>query len=127
MDLERQKKNLVYHDNLIKNAKRFQISFISMNKIFRSVNASNLDDVLHDVNSINGRFNNLKNLIIKYNQEISNLNAEYSRMKKNMINIKKEIKANKYKKVEAFTEREQDKIFQIKTLIFANLLAFIGR
>ena len=113
---ERQKKNLVYHDNLIKNAKRFQISFISMNKIFRSVNASNLDDVLHDVNSINGRFNNLKNLIIKYNQEISNLNAEYSRMKKNMINIKKEIKANKYKKVEAFTEREQDKIFQIKTM-----------
>ena len=112
---ERQRKNYAYHENLIKNVKRFQKSFISMNKIFRSVNANNLDDVLLDVNSINGRFNNLKNMIVKKNQEISNLNAKYSRLNKEIENIKKEIKLNKHKKVEAFTQKEQDKIFKIKT------------
>ena len=75
-----------------------------MNKIFRSVNANNLDDVLLDVNSINGRFNNLKNMIVKKNQEISNLNSKYSRLNKEIENIKKEIKLNKHKKVEAFTQ-----------------------
>ena len=113
---ERQRKNYAYHENLIKNVKRFQKSFISMNKIFRSVNANNLDDVLLDVNSINGRFNNLKNMIVKKNQEISNLNAKYSRLNKEIENIKKEIKLNKHKKVEAFTQKEQDKIFKIKTM-----------
>ena len=48
---ERQKKNLTYNEILIKYAKKNQRSFISMNKIFRSVNANNLDDVLLDVNS----------------------------------------------------------------------------
>ena len=113
---ERQRKNYAYHENLIKNVKRFQKSFISMNKIFRSVNANNLDDVLLDVNSINGRFNNLKNMIVKKNQEISNLNSKYSRLSKEIENIKKEIKLNKHKKVEAFTQKEQDKIFKIKTM-----------
>ena len=113
---ERQRKNYAYHENLIKNVKRFQKSFISMNKIFRSVNANNLDDVLLDVNSINGRFNNLKNMIVKKNQEISNLNAKYSRLNKEIENIKIEIKLNKHKKVEAFTQKEQDKIFKIKTM-----------
>ena len=116
---ERQRKNYAYHENLIKNVKRFQKSFISMNKIFRSVNANNLDDVLLDVNSINGRFNNLKNMIVKKNQEISNLNAKYSRLNKEIENIKKEIKLNKHKKVEAFTQKEQDKIFKIKTMFKA--------
>ena len=112
---ERQKKNYVYHENLIKNVKRYQKSFISMNKIFRSVNANNLDDVLLDVNSINGRFNNLKNMIVKKNQEISNLNSKYSKLSKEIEKIKTEIKSNKHKKVEAFTQKEQDKIFKIKT------------
>ena len=116
---ERQRKNYAYHENLIKNVKRFQKSFISMNKIFKSVNANNLDDVLLDVNSINGRFNNLKNMIVKKNQEISNLNAKYSRLNKEIENIKKEIKLNKHKKVEAFTQKEQDKIFKIKTMFKA--------
>ncbi len=116
---ERQRKNYAYHENLIKNVKRFQKSFISMNKIFRSVNANNLDDVLLDVNSINGRFNNLKNMIVKKNQVISNLNAKYSRLNKEIENIKKEIKLNKHKKVEAFTQKEQDKIFKIKTMFKA--------
>ena len=116
---ERQRKNYAYHENLIKNVKRFQKSFISMNKIFKSVNANNLDDVLLDVNSINGRFNNLKNMIVKKNQEISNLNAKYSRLNKEIENIKKEIKLNKHKKVEAFTQKEQDKIFKKKTMFKA--------
>ena len=54
----------------------------------------------------------MKNLVIKYNHEISNLNAEYSRIKKDIISIKKEIKANKYKKLETFIEIKQVKIFQ---------------
>ena len=113
---ERQRKNFIYHENLIKIVKKLQKSFISMNKIFKSVNANNLDDVLLDVNSINGRFNHLKNLIIKYNQEISNLNAKYSRLQKEIVNIKREIKNNKNKKVEKFTQREQENIFRIKTM-----------
>ena len=111
---ERKKKNLTYHENLIKNVKRYQKSYLSMNKIFKSVNAKNLDDVLLDVNAINGRFNNLKNLIIKLNQEISDLNSTLSKHKINLENIKKQISENKNKKIMAFTEKEQEKIFQIK-------------
>ena len=113
---EKKRKNLLYHENLIKNSKRWQKSFISMNKVFKSVNASNLDDVLLDVNSINHRFNTLKNLIMSCNQEITNLNEEYSKKKEELKRIKKEIKLNKNKEEEIFSQREQDKIFKIKAL-----------
>ena len=112
---ERQRKNLAYHENLIKYAKKYQKSFISMNKIFKSVNAKNLDDVLLDVNSINARFNTLKNFIISYNQDISELNSKFSKLNKNLKNIQNQIILNKNKKVETFNQREQDKIFKIKT------------
>ena len=97
---ERQKKNLTYNEILIKYAKKNQRSFISMNKIFRSVNANNLDDVLLDVNSINCKFNNLKTLIMKSNLDISNLNSIYSKLSKNLENINKQINTNKNKKNE---------------------------
>ena len=125
---EKKRKNLIYHENLIKNSKKLQKSFISMNKVFKSVNAKNLDDVLLDVNAINGRFNTLKNLIMKSNKEITDLNEEYSKKKielKNikkekkkieLKNIKKEIILNKNKEQEIFSQREQDKIFKIKTM-----------
>ena len=86
-----------------------------MNKIFKSVNAKNLDDVLLDVNSINARFNTLKNFIISYNQDISELNSKFSKLNKNLKNIQNQIILNKNKKVETFNQREQDKIFKIKT------------
>ena len=116
---EKLRRNENIHNNIKYLLIRYHKSFISMNKIFRSVNANNLDDVLLDVNSINGRFNNLKNMIVKKNQEISNLNSKYSRLNKEIENIKKEIKLNKHKKVEAFTQKEQDKIFKIKTMFKA--------
>ena len=113
---EKKRKNLIYHENLIKNTKKLQKSFISMNKVFKSVNAKNLDDVLLDVNAINGRFNTLKNLIMKSNKEITDLNEEYSKKKIELKNIKKEIILNKNKEQEIFSQREQDKIFKIKTM-----------
>ena len=114
---ERQKKNLTYNEILIKYAKKNQRSFISMNKIFRSVNANNLDDVLLDVNSINCKFNNLKTLIMKSNLDISNLNSIYSKLSKNLENINKQINTNKNKKTKTFTDIEQDKIIKIKNYL----------
>ena len=111
---ERQKKNLTYHENLIKNSKKYQKSFISMNKIFKSVNANNLDDVLLDVNSINGRFNHLKILITKSNQDISDLNSLYSKLIKDLEHIQKQIRINKNKKTLSLNERENDKLIRIK-------------
>ena len=111
---ERQKKNLTYNENIIKNVKKYQKSFISMNKIFRSVNANNLDDVLLDVNSINGRFNTLKNLITMTNRDITDLNSLYSKLTKDLKNIHKQIKINKNKKKVSLTERDKDKLIQIK-------------
>ena len=114
---ERQKKNLIYQENLIKYAKKNQKSFISMNKIFRSVNAKNLDDVLLDVNSLNCKFNRLKNLIMKSNQDISNLNSKYSKLSKNLENVKKQIYKNKNETANTFSDIEQDKIIKIKNYL----------
>ena len=85
-----------------------------MNKIFKSVNANNLDDVLLDVNSINGRFNHLKILITKSNQDISDLNSLYSKLIKDLEHIQKQIRINKNKKTLSSNEREKDKLIQIK-------------
>jgi len=114
---ERQKKNSLYQENLIKYAKKNQKSFISMNKIFRSVNAKNLDDVLLDVNSLNCKFNRLKNLIIKSNQDISQLNSIYSKLSKDLENIHKQININKNKTANAFSNIEQDQIIQLKNFL----------
>ena len=113
---EREIKLKVYENHYLRYAKRYQKSFISMNKIFKSVNAKNLDDVLLDVNSINARFNNLKNKIIKLNQKISNLNSIYSKLNKDYINIQKQILSNKNKKNNKFKEEEQNLIIQINNL-----------
>ena len=113
---ERENKIKIYEFNYLRYAKRYQKSFIGMNKIFKSVNAKNLDDVLLDVNSINARFNNLKNKIIKLNQDISNLNSIYSQLNKKYIDIQKQILSNKTRKNNKFKEEEQNKIIQLKNL-----------
>ena len=113
---QRENKLKIYEIHYIRYVKRYQKSFISMNKIFKSVNAKNLDDVLLDVNSINARFNNLKNKIIKLNQDISNLNSIYSLLNKNYIDIQKQILSNKTKKNNKFKEEEQNLIIQMKNL-----------
>ena len=84
-----------------------------MNKIFKSVNAKNLEDVLVDVNHIKSKFNNLKNNIISLNQDISNLNGEYSQYKNELTYIEKQIELNKNKQ-NIFNEEEQTKIIEIK-------------
>ena len=113
---ERENKIKVYENHYIRYIKRYQKSFISMNKIFKSVNAKNLDDVLLDVNSINARFNNLKNKIIKLNQDISNLNSIYSKLNKDYIDIQKQILSNKNRKSNKFKEEEQNLIIHINNL-----------
>ena len=113
---ERENKIKIYEFNYIRYVRRYQKSYISMNKIFKSVNAKNLDDVLLDVNSINARFNNLKKKIIKLNQEISNLNSIYSQLNKNYIDIQKQILLNKTKKDNKFKQSEQNKIILINNL-----------
>ena len=114
---EKENKIKKYENNYAKYIKRYQKSFISMNKIFKSVNAKNLDDVLLDVNSINARFNNLKNKIIKLNQDISDLNSIYSMLNKNLNSIQKQILCNNRTKENLFNEDEQNKIIQIKNLV----------
>ena len=113
---EKENKIKKHENNYIKYIKRYQKSYISMNKIFKSVNAKNLDDVLLDVNSINARFNNLKNKIIKLNQDISDLNSVYSMLNKNLDSIQKQILCNNRTKENLFNEDEQNKIIQIKNL-----------
>ena len=113
---ERENKIKIYEFNYIRYVRRYQKSYISMNKIFKSVNAKNLDDVLLDVNSINARFNNLKKKIIKLNQDISNLNSIYSQLNKNYIDIQKQILLNKTRKNNKFKEHEQNKIIEINNL-----------
>ena len=114
---EKENKIKKYENNYVKYIKRYQKSFISMNKIFKSVNAKNLDDVLLDVNSINARFNNLKNKIIKLNQDISDLNSIYSMLNKNLDSIQKQILCNNRTRENLFNEDEQNKIIQIKNLV----------
>ena len=99
--------------NYIHAIKRYQRSYISMNKIFKSVNAKNLEDVLVDVNHIKSKFNNLKNSIIGLNKDISNLNGEYSQYKNELMSIEKQIALNK-NKINIFNEEEQNKIIEIK-------------
>ena len=96
--------------------KRYQKSYIGMNKIFKSVHAKNLDDVLYDVNYIKSKFNKLKNNIIKMNLDISNLNSEYSKLDKNLFEINKEIvlAKNKNKKSTVLNQQDQIRLIEIK-------------
>ena len=93
--------------------KKYQKCFIGLHKIFKSVNAKNLDDVLLDVNVINGKFNTLKNKSMSLNQEISNLNSILSQLnrKLNEINDKIILSKNKYDNI--FKDEEQ-KIIDFK-------------
>ena len=113
---EKEKKNEIHNINYIQNIKRYQKSFISMNKIFKSVNAKNLEDVLYDVNYIKSKFNKLKNNIINLNLDISNLNSEYSSLDKNLIEIKKEIilTKDKNKKSTVLNQQDQKRSIEIK-------------
>ena len=104
--------NIHYKQNI----RRYQKSFIGMNKIFKSVNAKNLDDVLYDVNYIKSKFNKLKNNIINMNLDISNLNSEYSQLGKILNDINKEIilTKNKNKNSTVLNQKDQKRLIEIK-------------
>ena len=104
--------NNMYYKKYIK---RYQKSFIGMNKIFKSVHAKNLDDVLYDVNYLKSKFNKLKNNTIKMNLDISNLNSEYSKLDKNLFEINKEIvlAKNKNKKSTVLNQEDQKRLIEI--------------
>ena len=111
---EKEKKNINNNANFIHAIRRYQRSFIGMNKIFKSVHANNLEDVLLDVNCIKAKFNKLKNNIINMNLNISNLNTEYSNLNKNLNEINKEIISVKNKKNTFFNQQDQKRLIEIK-------------
>ena len=111
---ERQKKNLTYHENLIKNSKKYQKSFISMNKIFKSVNAQNLEDVLLDVGYIKHNFNKLRNRTIEVNKEITELNTEYVKLCAQLEKIKQDTIKEEEKKKRTFKREDSDRVVEIR-------------
>ena len=84
-----------------------------MNKIFKSVNAKNLDDVLYDVNYIKHNFNQLKNRITEVNQDITNLNNEYNKLCIQLDNIKKEISNEEQKKKLTYKREDRNRVEEI--------------
>ena len=112
---EKRRKNI--QNNYIYNLKRYQKSYISMNKIFKSVNAKNLDDVLLDVNNLKFKFNKLKNDTIIKNLNISDLNNEYSKLNKKLNDIRNEIILTKNKKNTVFNQNDQERLMEIKNEI----------
>ena len=54
---------------------------------------------------------------MKSNEDISNLNSKYSKLSKNLEDIKKQINKNKNETVNAFSDIEQDKIIKIKNYL----------
>ena len=112
---EKRRKNI--QNNYIYNLKRYQKSYISMNKIFKSVNAKNLNDVLLDVNNLKFKFNKLKNDTIIKNLNISDLNNEYSKLNKKLNDIRNEIILTKNKKNTVFNQNDQERLMEIKNEI----------
>ena len=111
---EKERKINNINGNFIHYIRRYQRSFIGMNKIFKSVNAKNLDDVLLDVNYIKSKFNKLKNNIINMNLNISNLNSEYSNLNKKLIEVKQEIIVIQNKKNAFLNQKDQKRLIEIQ-------------
>ena len=93
---------------------RYHKSYISMNKIFRSVNAKNLDDVLLDVGYINHNFNQLKKRIIAANQDISDLNSEYTKLNIELEEIKKNIAIEELKNKTTYNKEDTERVEEIR-------------
>ena len=111
---EKERKIINMNTNYIHSIRRYQRSFIGMNKIFKSVKANNLEDLLVDVNYIKAKFNKLKNNIINMNLDISNLNSEYSNLNRKLNEINQEIISVKNKKNTFFNQQDQKRIIEIK-------------
>ena len=100
--------NIKYHTN------RYDKSFISMNKIFKSVNAKNLDDVLLDVGHIKYDFNTLRNKTINTNEKISELNNQYKTLCEQLEKIKMDIIKEEEIKKRTYKREDQSHVDEIK-------------
>ena len=107
---DREKRKDYITSNYLSQIRRYQKSYVSMNKIFKSVHAKNLDDLLVDVNNIKSKFNRLKNYIINININISNLNSECSKIDRDIREVNQEISAiNKRNKSNNILNQEDQK------------------
>ena len=111
---EKLRRNENIHNNIKYLLIRYHKSFISMNKIFRSVNAKNLDDVLFDVSYTNYRFNSLKIKIVSMNQKINDLNAKYVKLCNQLKQIKKDIAIAEEKSKTTYHREDTDRVEQIR-------------
>ena len=112
--IEKNERNEAINKNIKYLVGRYHKSYISMNKIFKSVNAKNLDDVLYDVNYIKHNFNQLKNRITEVNQDITNLNNEYNKLCIQLDNIKKEISNEEQKKKSTYKREDRNRVEEIR-------------
>ena len=111
-EIERKKENI--ESNIRYYIKRYHKSYIIINKIFKSVNAKNLDDVLQDVSDIKTKFHRLKNNIMNLNVNISILNNEKSKLDKKLTDINKEIIKTKNKNNNILNQHDQKRLIEKK-------------
>ena len=107
-------KNIITNNNLRNHIKRYLSSYISLDKIFKSVNAKNLDDVLLDAENIKHNFNKLRNRIIEINKEITYLNSQYVKHCKQLEGIKNETIELEQKKKVSYKREDMDRVEEIK-------------
>ena len=107
-------RNSTIHNNIDYHIGRYHRSFISINKIFKSVNAQNLEDVLIDVGYIKYNFNHLRNRIIEVNKEISQLNNEYGKLCEQLEKIKQDTIKEVQKKKRTYKREDSDRVDEIR-------------
>ena len=107
-------RNHTIHNSLRYLLVRYHKSFISMNKIFRSVNAKNLEDVLIDVGYINHKFIQLKKRTVEINQSISELNSEYVKLCMRLTKIKEEIDIEEEKNKTSYSREDKNRVVEIR-------------
>ena len=107
-------KNIITNNNLKNHIKRYNRSYISLDKIFKSVNAKNLDDVLLDADNIKHNFNKLRNRIMEINKEITVLNSQYVKHCKQLEEIKNDIIKLEEKKKVTYERDDMDRVEEIK-------------
>ena len=107
-------RNSTIHTSISYLIGRYHRSFISMNKIFKSVNAQNLEDVLLDVGYIKHNFNKLRNRTIEVNKEITELNTEYGKLCAQLEKIKQDTINLEQKKKRTYKREDSDRVDEIR-------------
>ena len=111
---EKIERNEEISNNIKYHIYRYNKSFISMNKIFKSVNAKNLDDVLLDAGHIKYDFNTLRNKTINTNEKITELNNQYKTLCEQLEKIKMDIIKEEEIKKRTYKREDQSHVDEIK-------------